>query len=349
LLEANKASNQRVDMAAAVAKVHAHGIVVQSGMILGFDHDDEDVFDRHFSFLQEAGVPVPMVNLLKAPKGTKLWARLHREGRVLHSEDLTRTSNVESLSNVVPRRMTQARLLAGYLGLVERLRDWDHFEARVRRLLAQVKRRPALRTRVGPAGVVLLLRMLWQMNAAGRRAALRLLFHTLARTPFMAERVMGAVAYQYQEALRVPHLKRSVGERIRALEAGLGLQREQAALFVPDALKPSYRAFFPALYERIHAGLLDRTRTHPTLVEVTSDFLARCGPGVHRLEADHHAFLYELCDRAVAAENSSSRAHVDGQPAAAPAAGRDRRAWLDRVCDDVIRCVEQDLRRAPSV
>src|SRR5262249_44620718 len=159
--------------------------------------------------------------------------------------------------------------------------------------------------------------------------------------PFMAERVMGAVAYQYQEALRVPHLERSVGERLRELAAGRVGTLERTVFFVPEGFKRVFKPIFRDLYERLHGGLDDKTRVHNALVEVTSDFLSRCGPGLEGLEGHHRVFLYELCDRTLAAENGGRaprRALAsagDGPPGG--------EARLGRMYDDVIRCVEQDL------
>ena len=350
LREMNKPQNYSVDMTEAVRKVHGHGIIIQSGMIVGFDHDDADIFDQHFTFLQTAGVPVPMINLLKAPTGTKLWTRLHKEGRVLQSESMRHTPNVEALTNVLPRRMSMVELLAGYIALVERIRDWQNFERRVRTLLAQVRRRPRVRPGVRSAQLLVLVVMLTKMNRQGRRTALRLLLYTLRRAPFMVERVMAAVAYQYQEALRVPHLKRLIAEQIRRLETGeLSLRRERQVFAVPDGFRQFYPALFPDLYARVHQGLRDKSRVEGALVEVTYDFLARWGPSFRLFEEHHRTFLYELCDRTVAAENGALRAGDDRRPAGArqeqtgQGSGRPD-VRLRRLAADVLRCVEQDLR-----
>ena len=354
LKETNKPQNYSVDMVEAVRKVHSYGIIIQSGMILGFDHDDLTIFDEHFTFLQETGVPVPMINLLKAPTGTKLWTRLYKEGRVFQREEMRRTANVESLTNVIPARMSMSQLLSGYISLVERLRDWKNFEERVQILLSQVKRTPQLRFRVELNKLVLLVVMLIEMDAEARRTALRLLPYTLRRFPFMVERVMAAVAYQYQEAQRVPHLKRFIAEQIRQLESGeTNLEPEEKVFAVPDGFKKLYPAVFPELYARVHEGLKDKWRAENALVEVTFDFLTRWGPSFLKFEEHHRSFLNELCDRTIASENSMFNAaggrrlkisgveQVDSGPNYTD-------VHLRRLADDVLRCVEQDLRSLGS-
>ncbi|HYI09572.1 MAG TPA: radical SAM protein [Thermoanaerobaculia bacterium] len=344
LKETNKPQNYTVDMLDAVRTIHGYGIVIQSGLIVGFDHDDTTVFDQHFAFIQESGVPVPMINILKAPTGTKLWTRLLKKGRVFQSESLRSTSSVEGFTNVIPERMSLVELLSGYISLVERARDWSHFERRIHTLLSQFRRRPDVPLRFELRKLLLLLVMLLQMNSAGRRTALRLLLYTLRRAPFMLERVMGAVAYQYQEALRVPHLQRSIAEQIRQLETGgMSLQREQKKFDVPEGFRRFYPVIFPELYARVREGLDDQSRAEVALVEVTYDFLARWGSSFREFEEHHRTFLHELCDRTIAVENGGppGRRQTSRQDAGAPPSDEVR---IKRLADDVLRCVEQDLR-----
>ena len=57
---------------------------------MGLDGEDENVFDAQIDFIQEAGIPMAMVGLLTALKGTDLYDRLNSEGRLL--EETTGTS-----------------------------------------------------------------------------------------------------------------------------------------------------------------------------------------------------------------------------------------------------------------
>ena len=67
----------------SVRRIQQKGMQVQGGFILGLDDDEDNAFDAQIDFIQEAGVPIAMVGLLNALKGTNLWMRLERENRLL--------------------------------------------------------------------------------------------------------------------------------------------------------------------------------------------------------------------------------------------------------------------------
>ena len=67
----------------AVRKIQQKGMMVLGGFILGLDDDDDNAFDAQIEFIQETGIPIALVGLLTALKGTNLWARLERENRLL--------------------------------------------------------------------------------------------------------------------------------------------------------------------------------------------------------------------------------------------------------------------------
>lgn len=351
LIETNKPQNYQTDMVAAIRKIQSYGIIIQSGMIVGFDHDDIAVFDEHFEFLQQTGLAVPMINLLKAPKGTRLWARLHKEGRVINLPDYTRTTNVESLTNVIPKQMTLVELLSGYLRLVERVRDWRNFEARAQVMISHVRRRPGIAARSSLKEILLFPRLLLRMNPEGRWTTLRLLVYALKRAPFMLESVMGTVAFQYLEAQRVSSLKESVGEKIRLLtESGMKLEPERTNFLIPGEFRKSYTAIFPELYRRIYRGLADKSQAQNAIVQVICDFLTRWGPTFEQFELHHRLFLEELCDRTIAAENHKSCSSINSHgnavrmPTENGELDQQHALHLPHLADDVLRCVEQDLR-----
>lgn len=217
LIEANKPQNYKTDMASDIRKIQSYGIFIQSGMIIGFDHDDSTIFDQHLEFLNETGLTVPMINLLKAPNGTRLWARLQKEHRMFHPPSLRSAANVESVTNFIPKRMTLVELFSGYIHLVEQVRNWRNFDARARTLISQIQRRHSITVQSSVKEFFLFPLLLLAMSLQGRWVTLKLLAYAFKQVPFMLDSVMGIIAFQYLEARRVPSLKESVKDQIRHL------------------------------------------------------------------------------------------------------------------------------------
>ncbi|MDE0672706.1 MAG: DUF4070 domain-containing protein [Caldilineaceae bacterium SB0662_bin_9] len=102
----------------AVRKIQHKGMQVMGGFILGLDGDDEQVFDAQIQFIQEAGIPMSLVGLLTALKGTDLYARLQSENRLL---DAPVGASATAL-NFVPQ-MNPRILIEGYLRVVSTIYD----------------------------------------------------------------------------------------------------------------------------------------------------------------------------------------------------------------------------------
>ena len=349
LIETNKPQNYKTDMLADVKKIQGYGLPIIPSLIVGFDHDDTSIFDRHFAFIQEACLPVPGLHILKAPVGTKLWVRLHKEGRVIRFwEDVGKSvSDVRSSTNIIPKQMTRRELMSGYLGLVERVRDWRNFEARVKGMISRIQRQPKVKPPSPPWKLRLraLKFILFDMDKAARRSAIRLLLYTRRRTPFMLPRVMAMIARQYTEAAERPFFREEIEAQIR-LESSeeFTLQFEPTVFFVPEAFKKPYKAIFPELHTRVYQGLIDKSRTHDALVEAIYDFLTRWGPTFQQLEEHHRAFLFEICDRTIAKENGNLEAGAGEDVATGEPDIPDTDYRRSRLPDEVLRTVEQDLR-----
>lgn len=218
LIEANKPQNYRTDMLEDLKKIQSYGIVVQTGMIVGFDHDDTSIFDAHFDFLQAAGIATPLINVLKAPTSTKLWKRLQQEDRLLQLDPLA-GNNVESITNIIPRRMSIRRLLEGYEQLMQRLCDWNHFERRIEVLLDTVEHsRPARQTSYWREMFAFPL-LLLSMPRQARKATFRLLVRTMMRHRDMVQTVAGLICYQYMETLKLPAIHQSIQQQLERLSA----------------------------------------------------------------------------------------------------------------------------------
>lgn len=127
LLEVNKHQNVRYDLLSHLRRFHEHGIIVQAGMIVGFDADRTDIFVRQFDFAQEAGTAMTSLTTLNAPEGTALEKRLKEQGRL--REGLI--DDAFTSSNIVPLHMTTDELRAGTRWLMNKLYMPDAFLERL--------------------------------------------------------------------------------------------------------------------------------------------------------------------------------------------------------------------------
>jgi len=94
-------------------------------MILGFDHDDETIFDSHVKFISEARVINVMLGMLSAIPKTPLYDRMVKEGRL--------DTEAEFGTNIVPLRLGREQLRDGFVQVLSRLNDtsayFDRLEA----------------------------------------------------------------------------------------------------------------------------------------------------------------------------------------------------------------------------
>lgn len=188
----------------AVRTIQRRGLEVSGGFILGLDGDGEEIFDAQVAFIQEAGIPMAMVGLLTALRGTDLYSRLDREGRLLGESS---GNNVEITLNFQPE-LDRKVLIDGYRRVLAALYDdgLRSYFARCWTLLANLGQRPARgRRRIERAEVLACLRS-WRRHLLSRQAPAYLGFiaRTLRYRPGMlAEAIrMGIVGLHFQEITR---------------------------------------------------------------------------------------------------------------------------------------------------
>lgn len=137
LAQSGKVQNVRTDLVADLRTLQGRGIVVQPGMIVGFDAGGLDIFERQFEFLQEAEVPVPQLGMLNAHHGTALQRRLRAEGRLVEQSAAELGLDTWA-TNIIPKQMSPKQLRDGFLWLMNRLFRPDTFLARLEALVARL-------------------------------------------------------------------------------------------------------------------------------------------------------------------------------------------------------------------
>ena len=112
MTEVKKGFNRVDDYARIIARIHAHGIAVQAGIVFGFDHDTPAIFKETLDFLEGAGVQNATFNILTPFPGTPLFHRLESEGRILTRDWRKYNSRADVVYQ--PAQMSPEELLAGY-------------------------------------------------------------------------------------------------------------------------------------------------------------------------------------------------------------------------------------------
>jgi radical SAM superfamily enzyme YgiQ (UPF0313 family) len=133
LVACGKLQNTRRDLGASVKKIQEAGIEVTGGFIVGFDHDKPSIFHRQIEFIQSSGIVTAMVGLLNAPRNTRLYSRLKKEGRLLETFS---GSNTDFSMNFLPR-MNASELMSGYQRILKAIYDCKPYTRRVQAFLQQ--------------------------------------------------------------------------------------------------------------------------------------------------------------------------------------------------------------------
>jgi radical SAM superfamily enzyme YgiQ (UPF0313 family) len=133
LAECGKNHNRNRNLIEAVKHIQHAGMEVQGGFIIGFDHDVASIFERQIEFIQKSGIVTAMVGMLQAPPGTKLYARLAREGRLL---GMSTGDNVDGSTNIVPM-MGMELLQNGYKMMIRSLYAPQQYYERVKTFLRE--------------------------------------------------------------------------------------------------------------------------------------------------------------------------------------------------------------------
>jgi radical SAM superfamily enzyme YgiQ (UPF0313 family) len=142
LLETQKRQNTHVDLGAAVEKLVRAGLEVMAGFIVGFDADDETIFERQYEFISRSPISMAMVGILTALPSTQLWRRLAAEGRLLDGGE----GDAAYHPNFVTR-LPADQLVAGYGRLLAALYEPRAYFRRALRTLELQRDVPASRYR----------------------------------------------------------------------------------------------------------------------------------------------------------------------------------------------------------
>ena len=135
LNECGKVQNTKLNLVDSVRKAHKNGMMVMGGFIVGFDHDTKEIFDEQIEFIEKTGITNVMVRMLYAMRGTQLWSRLEKEGRLLNQMEI---QNKDVTTNIIPK-MGINTLIEGYNQIVSTIYEPNKYYKRINTLVDSFK------------------------------------------------------------------------------------------------------------------------------------------------------------------------------------------------------------------
>jgi radical SAM superfamily enzyme YgiQ (UPF0313 family) len=121
LAASNKKQNLARDYAAVARRLSSLGVMINGSFVFGMDDDDETVFARTVDWAVANGVTTATFHVQTPYPGTRLYARMEAEGRILHRNwDLYDTRHTVFR----PARLTPEALENGYWGAYRDFYSW---------------------------------------------------------------------------------------------------------------------------------------------------------------------------------------------------------------------------------
>ena len=121
LEETNKSFNRVQKFEGEIKMFHDHGIMVNPGIVFGFDNDDESVFEKAQEFLLRNRVELAYFNVLTPLPGTPLYERYNGAGRIF-DRDWAKYDGKHVV--FYPRRMTPEQLQEGFYWINHQFYSW---------------------------------------------------------------------------------------------------------------------------------------------------------------------------------------------------------------------------------
>lgn len=166
LRECGKAQNLRRDLSESVRVIHNNGLAVMGGFIIGFDSDQPDIFQRQVDFIQKNGIVTAMIGLLTAIPGTRLYARLESEGRLLFKTSGDNTDVSGALNFIT--RMDREKIMEGYRWVMNSIYSPEMYYNRILAFLRTYH--PHASAYVENNDLLTFVRSLWYLGVADAKA-----------------------------------------------------------------------------------------------------------------------------------------------------------------------------------
>jgi radical SAM superfamily enzyme YgiQ (UPF0313 family) len=241
LKEANKGQNVRSDLVSDIRKIQSYNIDVAAGMIVGFDHDDESIFQEQFEFIMESNISWAMVGMLQAIPKTPLHERLQLENRIDSSSEAATNTTLEV--NIVPKNMTKEELIAGYHWLCKQLYGYGNYAKRVIGNFKAYAKKPRVKIYVPTFFQLKILLKTFRYylltwNVRRLQFSIKILKYVLLHKPFLLyDAIVHLVSFKHLHSYAYDYLEKAFNEKVAAFEHSVIQSKQSMALAYEELSK----------------------------------------------------------------------------------------------------------------
>jgi radical SAM superfamily enzyme YgiQ (UPF0313 family) len=225
LKKTHKGQNTQLPIEEVVRILNSYGLVVNTGLILGFDGEGPKTAEHMLDMVQRTGAFPTLVLALHALPNTSLAKRLRREGRLfaggidIDREDRTDTATT-GLNFVTSR--PRAEILADLAHVLESLYAPENHYARLALTVRQLKRtnsfRPPLTMALKLVRSFLKIATTLGLDPETGPRFWRMLLWSLVTNPPAAEVVLGQAVFNWNYAKQAATYVRALREEIGQIE-----------------------------------------------------------------------------------------------------------------------------------
>lgn len=210
LKQSGKHQNVGVDLDQACDVITRAGLLVIAGCIIGFDNEKPGADDRLIDFAVRNQLPEMFVTQLQVVPGTRLWARLEQENRLLPLEWSDNLGSQTGSVNFVPTRPL-AEIIREFVRIYDVLYEPSAYVERTFNHFAKMRPRRYKRTFFAPTAAELKCALITIFRQGilypSRWTFGKLLLKALVRFParipdYIAACAMGEHYFEYRRTIR---------------------------------------------------------------------------------------------------------------------------------------------------
>lgn len=216
---AAKNQNLKRNQMESIQKIHAAGFIIAGGFIVGFDTDSLSIFQQQADFIQQSGIPLPIVNILKAPPNTDLFERMEKQNRLVK-----KFAFLEGETNIRPV-MDEKMLYEGFIDLTASIYRPENSYDRLVRFFSTYqfpKTDVKIVTQYKFKDVLLIFRIIYLLGVkdSNRKYFWKLIIWSMKNnTKFLDKALLfGIMIYQMHQTYL--HIRKTVEKQIRELNQG---------------------------------------------------------------------------------------------------------------------------------